>query len=199
MPYHSQLIERAIEEISRLPGIGRKSAVRIVLYLLKQPTEQSRQLAESLLQLREQIRYCKQCHNIADDEQCGICSDPFRQQDTICVVEHFKDIIAIENTAQYRGLYHVLGGLISPVEGIGPEQLHIESLLQRIENNMTKEVILAFSATMEGDTTALYLTKKLKKHSIKVTTLARGVPIGSEIEYTDELTLARSLLGRIEF
>lgn len=199
MHYSSKLIERAVEEIAKLPGIGKKSALRIVLHLLKQEPKQTHQLAEALLQLRDNIQYCRECHNIADEPVCSLCSDPRRRQEIICVVEHFKDIAAIERTGHYQGLYHVLGGLISPIDGVGPQDIHVESLLQRVCKGKVEEVILALSSTMEGDTTAFYLTKRLKEFGVKVTTLARGVPIGSELEFTDELTLARSLLGRVEF
>jgi recombination protein RecR len=199
MHYSSKLIERAVEEIAKLPGIGKKSALRIVLHLLKQDPKQSHQLAEALIQLRDNIQYCRQCHNIADEALCNFCKDTRRRRDIICVVEHFKDIAAIERTGHYHGLYHVLGGLISPIDGVGPQDIHIESLLQRVRQGEVTEVILALSSTMEGDTTAFYLTKRLKEQQVKVTALARGVPIGSELEFTDELTLTRSLLGRTEF
>ncbi|NIK74079.1 recombination protein RecR [Thermonema lapsum] len=199
MHYSSKLIERAVEEIAKLPGIGKKSALRIVLHLLKQDPKQSHQLAEALIQLRDNIQYCRECHNIADEALCYFCKDTRRRRDIICVVEHFKDIAAIERTGHYHGLYHVLGGLISPIDGVGPQDIHIESLLQRVRQGEVTEVILALSSTMEGDTTAFYLTKRLKEQQVKVTALARGVPIGSELEFTDELTLTRSLLGRTEF
>ena len=193
----SQLIEQAVQEISKLPGIGKKTALRLVLHLLKNETKRTQALSESVLGLLD-VRYCKHCHNIADEDVCGICSNPRRDRQTICVVEDFPDVIAIENTGQYQGLYHILGGIISPIDGIGPEELHIESLMQRLVSpeDPVSEIILALSPTMEGDTTAFYLTKRLSDSNIKISTLARGVPIGGELEYTDEITLGRSILKR---
>lgn len=199
MSYTSKLIEEAINEISTLPGIGKKTALRLALFLLKNSPERTERLANSLRRLRTQIQYCKQCHNIADTPICSICSNPHRDAGVICVVENLQDVIAIENTAQYKGKYHVLGGLISPVEGIGPEQLHIEHLLQRTQNEQLQEIIFALSATIEGDTTTFYITKKLKDFPIKLTSIARGVAVGSELEYTDEITLARSIKERIVY
>jgi len=193
----SKLIENAVNEVAKLPGIGKKSALRLVMHLLKQDVDFTEGLANALTTLRKEIKYCSKCFNIADEDLCNICLSKNRDTKTICVVESFKELIAIENTAQYRGLYHVLGGLISPIENISPEQLNIESLLNRVKNEPTQEVILALATSMEGDTTAFYLTKKLKEYSVKVTTLARGLPIGGELEYADEITLGRSIQTRI--
>jgi recombination protein RecR len=195
----SKLIENAVNEISKLPGIGKKTALRLALHLLKESETTSIGLADAIIQLRTKINYCKDCHNISDEEFCSICISHRRDRSLICVVENVPEVLAIENTGQYNGLYHVLGGLFSPLEGIGPEDLNIESLLQRVENkkNEVKEIILALSPTMEGDTTAFYLGKKLKDKGLKITTIARGVPIGGGIEYTDEVTLGRSIATRI--
>jgi len=198
MNLSSKLIDDAVNEVSKLPGIGKKTALRLVLHLLKQEVVNTEALSQSLLKMRKEIRYCNTCHHIADKEDCDTCHT--RNQEMICVIENSQDLIAIENTAQYNGLYHVLGGVISPIEGIAPSDLHIDSLLKRIEENQEiKEVILALSPTMEGDTTAFYLTKKLKDKNLRISTIARGVPIGSEIEYTDEITLGRSILSRIHY
>jgi recombination protein RecR len=196
MNYPSRLIEEAINEIAKLPGIGRKSALRLVLHLLKEEEGATVNLASALVKLRTQTRYCKQCHNISDEELCQICKSPRRDASIICVVEDTRDVLAIENTAQYNGLYHVLGGVISPVEGIGPSELKITSLQERVAAGGVKEVIMALSTTMEGDTTSFYIAKKLKEYEIRVSTIARGVPVGGELEYADEVTLARSILGR---
>lgn len=201
MQFPSKLIEEAVAEISKLPGIGKKTALRLVLYLLKAEKEETAQLSEALLSLRNNIKYCKVCKNIADSEICSICSSPHRDQSIICVVEDIRDVLAIENTSQFKGLYHLLGGIISPIEGIGPQDLHIDSLVSRIEkpDSEVKEVILALSPTMEGDTTAFYLTKKIKPFNLKITSIARGIPVGGELEYTDEITLGRSILSRIAY
>lgn len=197
MQFPSRLIENAVEEVSKLPGIGKKTALRLVLHLLKSETERTDLLTESLSKLRREIRYCQKCHNISDGTMCNICNSSRRQQEIICVVEDLPDVMAIENTGQYQGLYHILGGIISPIDGIGPEELNIESLIKRIgESPEVEEVILALSATMEGDTTAFYLTKKLQPFNLKISVIARGVPIGGELEYTDEITLGRSILKR---
>lgn len=198
MQFPSSLIENAVEEISKLPGIGKKTALRLVLHLLKNDISTSQALAKSITQLREEIQYCNQCHNISDGPQCNICANPRRQQTLICVVEDLPDVLAIENTNQYYGSYHVLGGIISPIDGIGPDDLNIESLVSRISESTdpVEEVILALSPTMEGDTTAFYLTKKLQSFNIKVSAIARGVPIGGELEYADEITLGNSILRR---
>ena len=199
MLYSSQLIAEAVHEIASLPGIGKKTALRLALFLLKAKKEHTERLTDALRKLRSDIQYCQYCHHVADKPVCSICASPYRDHAVICVVEHIQDVLAIENTAQYKGVYHVLGGVIAPVEGIGPEQLHITSMLQRVQQQKAKEVIFALSATMEGDTTAFYLTKKLKKYGVKVTTIARGIAVGGELEYTDELTLGRSITGRVAY
>ena len=196
MQYPSKLIGQAVDEISKLPGIGRKTALRLVLHLLKEETLATETLTDALNNLRKGIRYCQKCHNISDDDICSICSSHRRQNSIICVVEDMPDVLAIENTGQYNGLYHVLGGIISPINGIGPEDLHIDSLIDRASSDEVEEIILALSATMEGDTTAFYITKNLKPSGKKVTTIARGVPVGGELEYADEITLGRSILSR---
>lgn len=198
MEYPSKLIEDAVNEIAKLPGIGKKTALRLALHMLREEEDFTKSLSEALVNLRTKTQYCKSCHNIADSEVCGICANERRDQSIICVVETVTDLIAIENTSQYRGLYHVLGGVISPIEGIGPGDLHLQSVIDRVTapDSEVKEIILALSSTMEGDTTAFFITKKLKDHPVKITSLARGVPIGSELEYTDEITLGRSILGR---
>lgn len=197
--FPSALLENAVNEFAKLPGIGRKSALRLVLHLLKQSEEEVDQFGNSLIRLRKEIRYCKICHNISDTEVCQICSNPARDAQTVCVVENIKDVMAIENTQQYRGLYHVLGGIISPMDGIGPNDLEIESLVKRIEAEQIKEVILALSTTMEGDTTNFYIFRKLSPAGVRITTIARGIAIGDELEYADEVTLGRSILNRVEF
>ena len=199
MNFSSKLVEKAVTEVAKLPGIGKKSALRIVLHLLKQPPAETELLSEALQTLRQQIRHCRVCHNIADDEVCSICSSPRRDRSLICVVEDMRDVMAIENTGQYTGLYHVLGGVISPLDGIGPEDLKLEALLERLQNSPepVKELILALPATVEGDTTAFYLNKKLQPFDIRLTSIARGVPVGSELEYTDEVTLGRSIMNRV--
>ncbi len=203
MNYPSKLIENAVNEISRLPGIGKKTALRLALHLLKKDTEQTRSLAESLVALREQTCYCVRCHNISDSELCAICSSSRRDTSVICVVTDTRDVLAIENTAQFNGLYHVLGGVISPMEGVGPAELNIDSLVQRVvsapDDQPVGEVILALSATMEGDTTAFYLQKRLKGTLVKVSTIARGIPVGGDLEYTDEVTLGRSIIARLVY
>lgn len=203
MNYPSRLIEDAVSEISRLPGIGKKTALRLALHLLKREEEQTQALSDALLNMRTKTTYCAKCHNIADDILCNICSNPKRDHSIICVVVDTRDVLAIETTNQYKGLYHVLGGIISPLEGIGPSDLHIDSLISRIEhpgeNDPVKEVILALSPTMEGDTTAFYLQKKLKPAGIKMSTIARGIPIGGDLEYADEITLGRSIVSRVAY
>jgi recombination protein RecR len=199
MIYSSKLIEDAVNEIIELPGIGRKSALRLVFFLLKAKPEQTERLAGALRRLRAQIRYCQRCHNVADTDLCSICTSPHRDLSMICVVENIQDIIAIENTAQYKGLYHVLGGLISPVEGIGPEKIQVDSLVERVKTEKPQELIFALSATIEGDTTTFYITKKTKGFPIKLSSISRGVAVGSELEYTDEMTLGRSIKERIGY
>lgn len=197
MNFPPKIVENAIEEISKLPGIGKKTALRLVLHLLKQEQSSANELAEAIVHLREDVKYCSTCHIIAETTDCT-CKTITRDLATVCVVQDTPDVMAIENTHQYKGLYHVLGGLISPIEGIGPEDLKIESLINRIKNSEPRieEVILALNPTMEGDTTAFYMTKKLKELGVKVTTIARGIPMGGELEYADELTLGRSILTR---
>lgn len=199
MLYSSKLIEEAVHEITRLPGIGKKTALRLALFLLKAQKEHTAKLADALKRLREEIQYCQHCHNVADQAVCSICASVHRDQSVICVVENIQDVLAIENTAQYKGLYHVLGGVISPIDGIGPDQLHIDSMIRRVQKMQPKEVIFALSATIEGDTTAFYITKKLKGCAVKTSTIARGVAVGGELEYTDEITLGRSITGRVAY
>lgn len=193
----SKTLEEAVEAFATLPGIGKKTALRLVLHLLKEEDSSTFQITESLQNLKSNIKYCKQCHNISDEDICAICSNNFRDDQTICVVEDLRDVIAIENTAQYQGKYHVLGGVISPMEGVGPDELTIESLVKRSAD--ISEIILALPSTMEGDTTAFYIQKKLKGTDIKISTLARGIPIGGELEYADEVTLGRSILERVNY
>ncbi len=197
--YPSRLLENAVNEFSKLPGIGRKSALRLVLHLLRQDKEQVEGFGNSLIQLRNEIKHCKICHNISDTETCQICSNPSRNTSVICVVENIRDVMSIENTQQFNGLYHVLGGIISPMDGVGPADLEIASLINRVESDEIIEVILALSTTMEGDTTNFYIFRKLKDFEVKVSTLARGVSIGDELEYTDEITLGRSLVNRVPY
>ncbi|MCC5931718.1 MAG: recombination protein RecR [Cyclobacteriaceae bacterium] len=200
MDYPSKLIEEAVTEISRLPGIGRKTAFRLALHLLKQDPEFTHRLAGSLLNLRDNIKRCSTCHMLSDTEECT-CMHFRKDPTTVCVVEDTPDVMAIQNTAQYNGYFHVLGGVISPLEGIGPGELNIETLISRIASpeSQVKEVILALSATMEGDTTSFYIARKLKAYNVKITTLARGVPVGGELEYTDEITLGRSIVKRMTY
>lgn len=199
MEYPSLLVEKAVEEIAKLPGIGKKTALRLALHLLKQPEESTNDLTVSLKDLREKIKYCKTCHIIADTEECT-CQNAYRDTSVICVVEDTPDVLAIRNTGQYNGLFHVLGGRISPMDGIGPEDVNIESLIARIKSDdQVAEVILALSATMEGDTTSFYITKLLRDQPVKVTTIARGIPVGSELEFADEVTLGRSIATRTLF
>ena len=193
------MIEQAVEEISKLPGIGKKSALRLALHLLKRPEAQSLQLAHAVVQLRTETKYCPQCHMISDGDLCGICASHKRDESIICVVEDLRDVLAIENTGQFMGLYHVLGGIISPLSGISPGDLTIETLVARVASGKVAEVILGLSPTMEGDTTAFYLTKKLKEFPVKLSTIARGIPIGGDLEYTDEITLGRSIVGRVVY
>lgn len=197
--YPSKLLENAVNEFAKLPGIGRKSALRLVLHLLRQNVEEVNAFGNSLIELCNNIKHCKVCHNISDTETCQICSNPSRNKSVICVVENIRDVLAIENTQQFNGLYHVLGGIISPMDGIGPSELEIDSLVKRVEKEETIEVIMALSTTMEGDTTNFYIYRKLKGVEVKLSTLARGVSIGDELEYTDEITLGRSLANRIPY
>jgi recombination protein RecR len=200
MNFPSKLIENAVGEVSKLPGIGKKTALRLVLHLLKRDEINTHSLAEALIAVRTQTQYCKKCHNIADNELCSVCTNIRRDQSVICVVQDSRDVLAIENTNQYNGLYHVLGGIISPLEGIGPADLKIQTLMARLESQTeVKEIILALSPTMEGDTTAFYLQKKLKPFALKISTIARGVPVGGDLEYADEVTLGRSILSRVAY
>ena len=197
--FPSRLLENAVNEFAKLPGIGRKSALRLVLHMLKQDVHEVEIFANSLLQLRSEVKHCKVCHNISDTDVCNICSNPSRNASFICVVENIKDVMAIENTHQFNGLYHVLGGIISPMDGIGPSDLEVESLVKRVNEGGVEEIVLALSTTMEGDTTNFFIYKKLKNVNVKISTLARGVSIGDELEYTDEVTLGRSLVNRMNF
>ena len=197
MQYPSRILEKAVDEISQLPGIGKRTALRLALQMLKKPTSQTVNLAKSLVNLVNDIQYCKKCHAICDSELCDVCSNPMRNHDLICVVEDIRDVMAIENTSQYKGVYHVLGGKISPMDGIGPQQLKIDSLVKRATD--AKEIILALSSTMEGDTTMFYLYKVLKDTEITLTTIARGIGIGDELEYTDEVTLVQSIQRRVPY
>jgi recombination protein RecR len=197
--YPSALLENAVNEFAKLPGIGRKTALRLILHLLRQDDAAVDGFSQALVSLKHQVKYCKVCHNICDEEICSTCSDKSRDSSAVCVVENIKEVMAIENTMQYRGLYHVLGGIISPIDGIGPADLEIESLVERVSKGDVNEVILALSTTMEGDTTNFYIYKKLLPYNIKVTMIARGISIGDEIEYADEVTLGRSILNRTLF
>ena len=197
--YPSQLLERAVQEFAKLPGIGRKTALRLVLYMLRQDSSDVEQFASAVTTMKREIKFCHVCHNISDQDICPICSDVRRDASMICVVENIQDVMAIENTQQFHGLYHVLGGLISPMDGIGPSDLEISSLVQRVETGEVKEVIMALSSTMEGDTTAFYVFRKLASFDVKVSMIARGISVGNELEYTDEVTLGRSILNRTPF
>ena len=197
--YPSQLLERAVEAFSQLPGVGRKTALRLVLHLLRQSTEDVDSFADAVIRVKHEVKYCKVCHNISDHEVCSICSDPRRDASVVCVVENIQDVMAIENTQQFHGLYHVLGGIISPMDGIGPHDLEIESLVERVEEGTVKEIILALASTMEGDTTNFYISRKLKDTGVKLSVIARGISVGDELEYTDEVTLGRSILNRTPF
>ena len=197
--FSSSLLDSAVNEISKLPGIGKKSALRLVLHLLRQDEGVAVALGEAIIKLRQEIKYCKVCHNISENEVCDICSDDKRDKSTVCVVENIKDVISIETTRQFNGLYHVLGGIISPIDGISPNDIEIESLVERVKSGEIKEIILALSTTMEGDTTNFYIFRKLAGYDVKISILARGVSIGDELEYTDEVTLGRSILNRTLF
>jgi len=199
MNFSSKLLENAVNEVSQLPGIGKRTALRLVLHLLKQQPSKTHYLAEALSKLVDEIKLCKQCHNISDVAICEICATPSRNAEIVCVVEDVRDVMAIENTAQYKGLYHVLGGKISPIEGIGPHNLTIESLVEKVKNGKVKEVIFALSSTIEGDTTNFYIFKQLEKYRVNTSTIARGIAVGDELEYADEVTLGRSILNRIPF
>jgi recombination protein RecR len=199
MNYPSRLIENAVDQLSRLPGIGRKTAMRLVLHLLKQPKADINNFGNAFIRMREEIRYCKECHNVSDVELCGVCSNPTRDRSIVCVVEDIRDVMAIENTNQFKGVYHLLGGIISPMNGVGPKDLNIDSLVERVALGEIKEIIMALSTTMEGDTTNFYIYKRLKEHPVQLSTIARGIAIGDELEYTDEVTLARSIINRTPY
>lgn len=197
--YPSTLLEKAVGEFAKLPGIGRKTALRLVLHLLRQDNDAVGQFVDALSLLKKEVKYCKVCHNISDTEVCPICSDPRRDASTVCVVENIRDVLAVENTQQYHGLYHVLGGVISPMDGIGPSDLEIDSLVQRVSKGDVQEVIFALSSTMEGDTTNFYISRKLADFPVKLSVIARGISVGDELEYTDEVTLGRSIVNRTPF
>ena len=197
--FPSRLLENAVGEFAKLPGIGRKTALRLVLHLLKKEETEVEEFGHAIVQLRKEVKHCKVCHNISDTEICNICSNHSRSEEVICVVESIRDVLSIENTNQFNGRYHVLGGVISPMDGVGPGDLEIDSLINRVKNDQTIEIILALSTTMEGDTTNFYIYKKLKDLDVRITTIARGVSIGGELEYTDELTLGRSIRNRISY
>jgi recombination protein RecR len=197
MIFSSSLLENAVAQFAKLPGIGKKTALRLVLHLIKQEAGAVQQFSEAISRLREEIKFCSRCHNISDTVLCNICSNPSRKQEMICVVENIRDVIAIESTQQFNGVYHVLGGIISPLDGIGPEQLSIDSLIQRIAQQGITEIVFALNANIQGDTTIYYISKKLKGLSVKITTIARGIAFGGELEYADEMTLAKSISNRI--
>ena len=199
MNFSSKLLENAVNEVAQLPGIGKRTALRLVLHLLKRPKEQTHHLANALNALVEDIKSCKNCHNISDIELCEICANHNRTKEIVCVVEDIRDVLAIESTAQYKGMYHVLGGKISPIEGIGPQNLTIDSLIEKAKGENIKEVIFALSSTIEGDTTNFYIYKQLKSFNVKMSTIARGISVGDELEYADEVTLGRSIINRIPF
>jgi recombination protein RecR len=197
MQFSSQLLENAVQAFAKLPGIGKKTALRLVLHLLRQDVAEVNAFSETIARVRAEIRFCKKCHNISDTDTCSICTNPMRQKGMICVVENIRDVIAIESTQQYNGIYHVLGGVISPLDGVGPDQLQIESLLQRVKQEMTEELIFALSPTIQGDTTIYYIQKQLAGNPVKITAISRGIAFGGELEYADEMTLARSLQNRL--
>lgn len=197
--YSSKLLENAVEEMSRFPGIGKRSALRLILHLLNQPEEQTVDLAKALVKLRTEIKFCKSCHNISDTNLCEICQSTKRQTDLICVVEDIRDVMAIENTQQYKGLYHVLGGKISPMDGVGPQNLNIKTLVDKVKDNQVNEIIFALSSTMEGDTTNFYIYKQIQDYDIKTSSIARGISVGDELEFADQITLGRSILNRQPF
>ena len=199
MEFSSKLLEKAVNEMAQLPGIGKRTALRLVLHLLKQPLEQTQFLSQALTTMREEIKFCASCHNISDIELCEICNNSNRNHKIICVVEDVRDVMAIENTNQFKGIYHVLGGKISPIDGIGPSQLNIDSLVEKVKSGEIEELIFALSSTMEGDTTNFYIFKRIKEYSVKTSTIARGIAVGDELEYADEVTLGRSILNRVPF
>jgi len=197
--YSSKLLENAVEEMSRFPGIGKRSALRLILHLLNQPEEQTVDLAQALIKLRTEIKFCKSCHNISDSELCDICKSTKRKKEILCVVEDIRDVMAIENTQQYKGLYHVLGGKISPMDGVGPQNLNIKTLVDKVKEGKVEEIIFALSSTMEGDTTNFYIYKQIQNYKIKTSSIARGIAVGDELEFADEVTLGRSILNRQPF
>ncbi len=199
MEFSSKLLANAVNEVSQLPGIGKRTALRLVLHLLRQPKEQTEALSQALQSMRSDLKFCKSCYNLSDVELCEICSNPMRQDDVICVVEDVRDVMAIENTASHKGLYHVLGGKISPIDGIGPHDLNISSLVEKVKEGQVKELIFALSPTMEGDTTNFYIYKQIQGLDVETSTIARGISVGDELEYADEITLGRSILNRIPF
>jgi len=199
MEFSSKLLEKAVNDMAQLPGIGKRTALRLVLHLLKQPLDQTVFLSQSLLKMREEVKFCDNCNNISDFSVCEICSNTKRDHNTICIVEDIRDVMAIENTGQFRGIYHVLGGKISPMDGIGPSQLKISTLVEKISKGIVKEIIFALSSTMEGDTTNFYIYKQIKDYQIIKSTIARGISVGDELEYADEVTLGRSILQRVPF
>ncbi len=197
--YPSVLLEKAVNEFAKLPGVGHKTALRLVLHLLRQPAEEVEAFGQSIIKLKKEVQYCNVCHNISDTATCQICSHPMRDASTVCVVENVRDVMAVENTQQFKGLYHVLGGIISPIDGVGPNDLEIQSLVDRVKSGVVKEVILALSSTMEGDTTNFYIYRKLSAYDVKISVIARGISIGDELQYTDEVTLGRSIVNRVTF
>ena len=199
MDFSSKLLENAVFEMAQLPGVGKRTALRLVLHLLKQPEEQTTHLAKALVDLKTEVKFCKNCHNISDQELCEICANPSREKSIVCVVEDIRDVMAIENTSQYKGLYHVLGGKISPKDGVGPNQLNISTLVDKVKSGEVTEIIFALSSTMEGDTTNFYIYKQLENFEITTSTIARGIGVGDELEYADEVTLGRSILHRVPF
>ena len=199
MEFSSKLLQSAVDEVAQLPGIGRRTALRLVLHLMRQPESQTLHLTEALQKMRQNINFCKNCHNISDSDLCEICSNSNRNQDVICVVEDIRDVMAIESTASYRGVYHVLGGKISPMDGVGPHDLKINSLIEKVRMGNIKELIFALSSTMEGDTTNFYIFKQIQDTDVKISTIARGISVGDELEYADEVTLGRSITNRIPF
>ena len=199
MDFSSKLLENAVHEMAQLPGVGKRTALRLVLHLLKQPEEQTTHLAKALVDLKTEVKFCKNCHNISDQELCEICANPNREKSIVCVVEDIRDVMAIENTSQYKGLYHVLGGKISPMDGVGPNQLNISTLIDKVKSGEVTEIIFALSSTMEGDTTNFYIYKQLENFEVTTSTIARGIGVGDELEYADEVTLGRSILHRIPF
>lgn len=197
--YSSALLEKAVGEFAKLPGVGRKTALRLVLFMLRSSDEEVDQFVKSVAKMKHEVKYCRVCHNISDTDVCPICSDPRRDASTICVVENVQDVLAVENTQQFHGLYHVLGGIISPMDGIGPSDIEIDSLVRRVAEGGIQEVIFALSSTMEGDTTNFYISRKLADYPVKLSVIARGISVGDELEYTDEVTLGRSILNRTPF